>query len=147
MFLFSVNEQNSFDKVKQFETDAMKAYAKGDYRKVVYCMDRCLDEAPTCSRYKIMKGECLAFLGRYQEAQEIANSILHLDKGNAEAIYVRGVCLFYEDNIDSSFQHFQQVLRLAPDHSKAMNIYKRAKLLKKKKDEGNDAYKINKFQV
>lgn len=53
-------------------------------------MDRCLDEAPTCVKYKLTKSECLAFLGRYTEAQEIANSILHLNKGNADAIYVRG---------------------------------------------------------
>lgn len=53
-------------------------------------MDRCLDEAPTCPKYKLGKAECLAILGRYAEAQEIANSILRLDKGNADAIYVRG---------------------------------------------------------
>ncbi|KAG5892978.1 hypothetical protein JTB14_015022 [Gonioctena quinquepunctata] len=140
------NEIRSFDKLKHNETEAARSYEKNDFRKVVYCMDRCLDEAPTCCRYKLTKAECLAFLGRYQEAQEIANSILHLDKGNADAIYVRGMCLFYEDNLDSAFQHFQQVLRLAPDHHKAMNIYKRAKLLKKKKEEGNEAYKLCRFQ-
>lgn len=58
-----------------------------------------------------------------------------------------GMCLYYEDNIDSSFQHFQQVLRLAPEHTKAMNIYKKAKHLKKTKDEGNEAYKLCKFAV
>lgn len=92
------------------------------------------------------KAECLAFLGRYQEAQEISNSILHLDKGNADAIYVRGLCLFYQDNVEKAFSHFQQVLRLAPDHKKAMDIYKKAKLLKQKKEEGNDAFKNGKYQ-
>ncbi|XP_023020069.1 tetratricopeptide repeat protein 2 [Leptinotarsa decemlineata] len=140
------SEIKSLEKLKHNESEATKAYEKNDYRKVVYCMDRCLDEAPSCHRYKLTKAECLAFLGRYQEAQEIANSILHLNKGNADAIYVRGICLFYEDNLDSAFQHFQQVLRLAPDHQKAMNIYKRAKLLKKKKEEGNEAYKLCRFQ-
>lgn len=57
------------------------------------------------------------------------------------------MCLYFEDNIDSSFQHFQQVLRLAPEHAKAMNVYKKAKMLKKKKDEGNEAYKLCKFNV
>lgn len=109
-------------------------------------MDRCLDQAPTCGRYKTEKAECLAYLGRYQEAQEIANGILHVNRGNADAIYVRGVCLYYEDNIDSATSHFQQVLRLAPDHKKTMDIYKRAKLLKKKKEDGNEAYKANRFQ-
>lgn len=157
-------ELQSLEILKQYESEAQKAYDKRDYRKVVYCMDRCLDQAPTCARYKIQKAECLAYLGRYQEAQELANSILHFDKSNADAIYVRGICLFYEDNIDNATSHFQQVkrkyhtilnlkfkncfqvFRLAPDHKKAMDIYKRAKLLKRKKDDGNEAYKNCRFQ-
>ncbi|XP_045471520.1 dnaJ homolog subfamily C member 7 isoform X2 [Harmonia axyridis] len=138
-------EKKSLLKLQQFELEAQRAYEKKDFRKVVYCMDRCLDESPTCPRYKLIKAECLAFLGRYVESQEIANSILHLDKGNAEAIYVRGICLFYEDNIDSAVNYFQQVLRLAPDHAKAMELYKRAKQLKKKKEEGNEAYNAGKY--
>ncbi|KAK4880754.1 hypothetical protein RN001_008900 [Aquatica leii] len=140
------NDQKAIEIIKQYEHEAVKAYDKKDFRKVIYCMDRCLDQAPTCNRYKIKKAECLAFLGRYQEARDIVNSILHMDRGSAEAIYVRGICLFYEDNVDSAINHFQQVLRLAPDHKKAMDSYKRAKFLKKTKDEGNEAYKNCKFQ-
>ncbi|XP_050309250.1 dnaJ homolog subfamily C member 7 [Anthonomus grandis grandis] len=141
----ATNELKSIQKIKQFEEDGAKAFEGKDFRKVVYCMDRCLDEAPTCEKYKLMKAECLAYLGRYQESQEIANDILHVNKGSADAIYVRGLCLYYEDNIDKAFSHFQQVLRLAPDHSKAMEQYKRAKQLKKKKEEGNEAFKFCKF--
>merc|ERR1739840_88940 len=86
-------------------------------------------------------GECLAFLGRYGEAQEVANDILRLDNINADAIYVRGLCLYNEDNVDKAFTHFQQVLRLAPDHQRAKATYKRAKSLKQKKEEGNAAFK------
>lgn len=123
------------------------AYALKDFRKVVYCMDRCCDVATSCPKFKLMKAECLAFLGRYQEAQEIANNILHLDKQNLDAIYIRAMCLYYQGNIEKAFAHFQQVLRLAPDHTKAMEIYKRAKNLKKKKEEGNTAYKNNQFHM
>ncbi|XP_017784313.1 PREDICTED: dnaJ homolog subfamily C member 7 [Nicrophorus vespilloides] len=137
-------EMRQVEILKQYEGEALKASEKMDYRKIVYCMDRCLDQSPTCARYKITKAESLVFLGRYDEAQEIANGVLHLDKGNADAIFVRGVCLYYDDNIDSAFNHFIQVLRLAPDHNKAKDIYKRAKLLKKKKEEGNEAYKTGK---
>lgn len=115
--IFELNEENvninaemeSLKVLKQYEEEARKAYEKSDFRKVVYCMDRCLDQAPTCVRYKTQKAECLAYLGRYQEAQELVNGILHFDKSNAEAIYVRGICLFYEDNLDSAINHFQQV--------------------------------------
>lgn len=102
-------ELYSLETLKQFEAEAQKAYDKKDYRKVVYCMDRCLDQAPTCSRYKIEKAESLAFIGRYQESQELVNSILHFDRTNADAIYVRGLCLFYDDRIDSATSHFYQV--------------------------------------
>ena len=42
----------------------------------------------------------------------------------ADAMYVRGLCLYYQDNMEKAFQHFQQVLRLAPDHSKARDVYR-----------------------
>ena len=48
--------------------------------------------------------------------------------------------------IDKAFTHFQQVLKLAPDHSKAKEAFKRARQLKTKKDEGNEAFKANKFE-
>ena len=88
----------------------------------------------------------MAFLGRYKEAQEVANDLLRTDSTNIEAIYIRGLCLYYEDNIDKAFTHFQQVLKLAPDHSKAKEAFKRARQLKTKKDEGNEAFKANKFE-
>ena len=35
-------------------------------------------------------------LGRCQEAQEIANDSLRFDSFDSEAIYVRGLCLYFE---------------------------------------------------
>lgn len=92
--------------------------------QVVYYLDRGLEMAVGCTKLKVMKAECLAFLGRYQEAQELANDIVSADQTNADAIYVRGLCLYYQDSVDRAFSHFQHVLRLAPDHKKAMDIYK-----------------------
>lgn len=40
--------------------------------QVVYCMDRALALASACHRFKILKAECLALLGRYPEAQSVA---------------------------------------------------------------------------
>ena len=92
--------------------------------QALFCLDRALSISSASRHIKISRAECLAFLGRYAEAQEIANDILRLDNINAEAIYVRGLCLYNEDNVDKAFTHFQQVLKLAPDHTKAREIYK-----------------------
>lgn len=35
-------------------------------------MDRALETAAACHRFKILKAECLALLGRYPEAQSVA---------------------------------------------------------------------------
>ena len=54
----------------------------------------------------------------------VCSDLLRFDGMNVDAMYVRGLCLYYEDNMDKAFHHFQHVLRLAPDHQHAKTIYK-----------------------
>jgi len=119
------------------------AFEAKDYRKALFHVDQSLNIGVASKRLKIKKAECLAYLGRYAEAQNMANDLLRSDSMNADAMYVRGLCLYYEDFVDKAFTHFQQVLRLAPDHQRAKATYKRAKSLKQKKEEGNAAFKAN----
>ncbi|XP_026757407.1 dnaJ homolog subfamily C member 7 [Galleria mellonella] len=142
----ATSERRALESLRRLHEDAQRAMEACDYRRVVFCMDRCLDYSPSCTKAKLTKAECLAMLGRCQEAQEIANDSLRFDSLDAEAIYVRGLCLYFEDKDEQAFKHFQQVLRLAPDHKKAMETYKRAKLLKQKKEEGNEAFKMGRWQ-
>uniref|UniRef100_A0A2A4JBR3 DnaJ homolog subfamily C member 7 n=1 Tax=Heliothis virescens TaxID=7102 RepID=A0A2A4JBR3_HELVI len=140
------SERRALETLRKLHEDAQRAMEAFDYRRVVFCMDRCLDYSPSCTKAKLTKAECLAMLGRCQEAQEIANDSLRFDSFDTEAIYVRGLCLYFEDKDEQAFKHFQQVLRLAPDHKKAMETYKKAKLLKQKKEEGNEAFKMGRWQ-
>merc|ERR1719410_1593296 len=78
------------------------------------------------------------------EAKDYRKALFHVDQSmNADAMYVRGLCLYYEDFVDKAFTHFQQVLRLAPDHQRAKATYKRAKSLKQMKEDGNAAFKAS----
>lgn len=52
------------------------------------------------------------------------SDILRSDQTNADALLVRGLCFYYQDNIDRAFLHFKQVLLMAPDHVKARNIFR-----------------------
>lgn len=126
--------------LQQHLTEANNAYCAQDYEKVIHLMDRVLQHTVSCTRYELFKAESLALLKRLTGAREIADNIMRAEPTNSEAMYVRGLCFYYEDNIDKALQHFQQVLRLAPDHSKASVAYKKARLLKSKKDEGNEAF-------
>ena len=52
------------------------------------------------------------------------SDVLRFEGTNPDAIFVRGLCLYYQDNTEKAFQHFQHVLRFAPDHPKAKLVYK-----------------------
>eukprot|EP00088_Acartia_fossae_P023267 TRINITY_DN2432_c0_g1_i1.p1 TRINITY_DN2432_c0_g1~~TRINITY_DN2432_c0_g1_i1.p1 ORF type:complete len:503 (-),score=178.02 TRINITY_DN2432_c0_g1_i1:1243-2751(-) len=137
----SDQEKRNLDVLERFKEETMNSLNTKDHRRALYCLDKCLEIATHSLPLKALRAECLAFLGRYAEASEAANGVLTLDNMNADAIYVRGLCLYYEDNVDRAFSHFQQVLRFAPDHGKAKEAYKKAKQLKLKKEEGNTAFK------
>ncbi|KAL1434277.1 hypothetical protein MTO96_011911 [Rhipicephalus appendiculatus] len=139
-------ELKSAEILQHFLDEGDKAYEAQNYEKVIYCMDRALQQAVSCSKIEVLKAESLALLKRLTDARQIANNIMRAEPTNADAMYVRGLCFYYEDNIEKALQHFQQVLRLAPDHPKASAAYKKARLLKSKKDEGNEAFNKGNFQ-
>ena len=79
--------------VKQFQEAADAAYTSKDYRKVTYLMDRALSNSPASIQFLVLKAECLVYLNRYQEAQEIANDAVMKEPTNSDALFVRGMCL------------------------------------------------------
>uniref|UniRef100_A0A8C8H1D7 J domain-containing protein n=1 Tax=Oncorhynchus tshawytscha TaxID=74940 RepID=A0A8C8H1D7_ONCTS len=135
------------DSVLEYEKMAELGFEKHDFRMVVFCMDRALESASACHRFKVLKAECLAMLGRYPEAQSVASDILRMDATNGDALYVRGLCLYYEDCIDKAVQFFVQALRMAPDHEKARLACRNAKALKAKKEDGNKAFKDGNYDA
>ncbi|XP_024288930.1 dnaJ homolog subfamily C member 7 isoform X1 [Oncorhynchus tshawytscha] len=140
-------EVKNADSVLEYEKMAEIGFEKHDFRMVVFCMDRALESASACHRFKVLKAECLAMLGRYPEAQSVASDILRMDATNGDALYVRGLCLYYEDCIDKAVQFFVQALRMAPDHEKARLACRNAKALKAKKEDGNQAFKDGNYDV
>lgn len=132
--------------VKQFHEAAEIAYSNKDFRKVIYLLDRALQNSHCSTQFQILKAECLVYLNRYQEAQEIANDVVMKEQTNSDALFVRGMCLYYQDNAEKAFQHFQRVLQFSPDHQKARSFFKKAKSLQRTKTAGNDAFKAGKWQ-
>ncbi|XP_029649856.1 dnaJ homolog subfamily C member 7 isoform X1 [Octopus sinensis] len=132
--------------MQELETMAEADFVKEDYRRAVFYIDRCLNLSPNCLKFKIKKAEALAMLGRLQESHELANDVLQRDNMNADALFVRGMCLCYQDFTEKAFQHFQQVLKLVPDHQKSKELYKKAKLMMSKKEEGNQAFRMGNLE-
>ncbi|XP_055849006.1 dnaJ homolog subfamily C member 7 isoform X3 [Episyrphus balteatus] len=139
-------EQQSCQQLRQIEKTVQTQYESQSYRNVVYYLDNALKIAPACLKYKLMKAECLAFLGRTDEAVDIAVSVMKNDTTSADAIYVRGLCLYYSDNLEKGILHFERALQLDPDHQKAKTMRFKSKLLKEKKESGNVLFKSGRFR-
>lgn len=109
-------------------------------------MDTALKIANAANKYKLLKAECLAYLGRIDEASDIAVTAMKIDPSSVDAIFIRGLCLYYDDNLEKGILHFERVLQLDPDHSKAKSMRSKSKLVKDKKEKGNTLFKSGQFR-
>ncbi|CAD7078799.1 unnamed protein product [Hermetia illucens] len=139
-------EQQNCAQLRQLEEKIQSFYEKKVYRTAVFFLDNALKIAHACTRYKIMKAECLSFLGRIDEAADIAVNIMKVDTTCADAIYVRGLCLYYSDHLDKGIVHFEHALQLDPDHQKSKEWRVKSKALKDKKERGNTQFKAGKYR-
>ncbi|XP_043862281.1 dnaJ homolog subfamily C member 7-like [Drosophila santomea] len=139
-------EQAAVQKLRQLEATIQTNYDTKAYRNVVFYLDSALKLAPACLKYRLLKAECLAFLGRCDEALDIAVGVMKLDTTSADAIYVRGLCLYFTDNLDKGILHFERALTLDPDHHKSKQMRSKCKQLKEMKENGNMLFKSGRYR-
>ena len=70
----------------------------------------------------------------------IHRDVLRENSNNPEAVYLRGLGLYYQGNTDQAIKHFTHALQFDPDFSKARISLKQVRVLEAKKKEGNDAF-------
>lgn len=139
-------EIQNLKQLRTYEEKANQCYEKKDYRTCLFHIDSALKTAQACQRFKLLKAECLAMLGRMEEANDIAINIMKVDSTNCDAIYVRGLTLYYSDNLEKGILHFERTLQLDPDHKKAKMMRTKSRALKEKKEQGNECFKTGKFR-
>jgi DnaJ family protein C protein 7 len=133
-------------KLKDLVKQAENYFKLNNYSSALYTIKQAISISPASVKFNLMKAEFLAMLGRHSQAQDITKEILEFDQLNIEALYLSALSLYYQDKIEQSFQHFQTVLRLCPDHSKANIVYQKARILLLKKQQGNEAFNKGNFQ-
>lgn len=127
--------------MKDYLQAADQAFEDRQFHKAVGFLQKCLEEAPNCIPFLSKLAEAFVFTTNYSEAQAIANDLLKSDSNNATALYVKAMCYYYQDVPDRATQFFHHALRVDPDHSKSRQALKKAKLLVRKKEEGNSLYR------
>ena len=139
-------EEANVQLLETIRADTLTALQLGDDKSALYCMEKALELATHSLSLMTARAECLARNGRYKEAQEAAKDVLVSDKSNADALYVRGLCNYFEDETDEAIESFVEVLKISPNHGKAKDAKKKAELLKSKKDAGTAATKAGKLE-
>lgn len=140
------NEIQQLKQLRDYQEKAVQSYDKNDYRTCVYHMDNAIKLSPASIRYKLLKAECLAMLGRNDEANDLAINIMQADSSNSDAIFVRGLTLYYSDNLEKAILHFERCLQFDPDHKKAKAMRSKSKMIKEKKESGNELFKTGKYR-
>lgn len=138
-------ELDRVGKLKGLLEQLNKSLSKNDHRGTVYYSSLLAELCPEALRFKVIKAEGLVQQQKYQEAQSLISDVLRLDSKNPDAIYVRGLTFYYADNLDKAAEHFKQAIKLNPDHKKAASVFKKLKLFKSKKEEGNEAFQSGKI--
>jgi DnaJ family protein C protein 7 len=120
---------------------SQQLFDKGDFRACVHYLDRCLNIVPFCEKFRTFKAEALAMNGNIDEATSLSNDLIRVNNNNSDAIYIKALCLYFQDDTSRAHQFLQRVLRNDPDHKKALKLIKISKQLIRKKEEGNEAFK------
>ena len=80
------------------------------------------------------------------EAASVAMSLLRQNKNDPEALVLRGRILHAQGQSDQAIQHFRTALNCDPEFKDAIKYLRMVQKLEKTKEEGNNLFKMGKFQ-
>ncbi|XP_074097266.1 dnaJ homolog subfamily C member 7-like isoform X2 [Cotesia typhae] len=143
------NERLSVEKEKINNTTRYlnkidKLSSEKKYAEAVKYLDKLIAVSSQYVSYKMRKAEFWVLLEKYKEAEPLINDILKRNQSNLDVVYLLGRCLYYLDT-ERAIPQLKEVFRLVPDHSDGLKLYKNAKALIDKKNEGNNAFIHRKY--
>lgn len=140
-------DHSTISEIERLQGLADDCFSKKDFRSAEFHYKKALEQAPACTKYKLLQAECMARQGRLADAQSIAQDVLMKDQLDADANYIRALCLYYRDDIDKAVRMLTQILRSDPEHSKSKVVLRLARQLNQKKEEGNAAFKNHEYEA
>lgn len=128
------NERQLLEELDKHCALVHSSWLKNDWRAVIYYCNKILEISPDFTDYKVKKAEAQILHKQYGVGQKTIIDVLRADQMNVDAIYVRGLALYFMSETDKAYDHFRQALTLSPDHSKSLNYIKKIKEIKSLKE-------------
>ena len=136
LFTKEINDDlKTIDMIEKWVKDIDNLWSKKEWRAVIFNCSQILEKAPSLTDYKLKRALAMIYNKQVSAGGGLAVDVLRNDAMNVDALFVRGLALFYEDKIDKAMEHFKQALIFAPDHANSMSYFKKIKSLKQKKEE------------
>eukprot|EP01098_Paradermamoeba_levis_P006314 TRINITY_DN2623_c0_g1_i1.p1 TRINITY_DN2623_c0_g1~~TRINITY_DN2623_c0_g1_i1.p1 ORF type:complete len:497 (-),score=162.01 TRINITY_DN2623_c0_g1_i1:184-1674(-) len=104
----------------------------------VYC--------PQSDDILVMKARAFLGMGMEDTAQRLASDVMKGDPNNVGALFIKGRALSLGGNLTGAVNYYKTILTMDPDNRPARDEWKKIKTLESLKEQGNEAFKISKFQ-
>jgi DnaJ family protein C protein 7 len=100
-------------------------------------------------KWRLMRGEAYLKMGTVNslgDAQNVAMSLLRQNQADPEALVLRGRALYGQGENEKAIQHFRQAIACDPDFKDAVKYLRMVQKLDKTKEEGNNHFKMGRYQ-
>ncbi|KDE07038.1 hypothetical protein MVLG_02616 [Microbotryum lychnidis-dioicae p1A1 Lamole] len=140
------NERKKVARIQNALANVKRDLEKKDWSMVLLGIDAAAREVEETPReWRTWKVQALVGKKQYDQAAGMAADLLRANQNQPEALYYRGLCLYYAGNHPQAIAHCQQALRNDPDYVLARTLLRQVKLVDSLKDAGNEAFKMNRL--
>ncbi|GBG81390.1 hypothetical protein CBR_g32064 [Chara braunii] len=106
-----------------------------------------LHHASDCRQVRMLKGRVLLASREYAEVVAEVGRVLKGNDNDLDALLLRGKAYFLLGNHDIAIRHFQNGLRLDPEHAQLKKEYRKVKLLEKTTTQANEHFEAGKYRL
>jgi DnaJ family protein C protein 7 len=110
------------------------------------CAESALETASAATWIKVLRIRALIGAGDLDEAYSTSTMLLRAEQSNAQLLYWRSKCLYFQGLFDQAIKHLQQALRQDPDNGQYAKDIKMVRKLETLKLDGNKHFKFARWQ-
>ena len=100
-------------------------------------LQQLMQHTPANVKAQLLQVQALLGTNQVDKAKAAADTLFRADSRNTDVLYMRGLCMYRQGNIDMALKHMQSVLQSDPDYAAAGKLFKQIRAIESKKQEGN----------
>jgi len=135
----------TLEAMEEMRRSAEEALLVGRCQDSLHFASKWLDQAPYCRAAKLVKAESLLLLEDWREAGEEVQSLLKEQPMDVDALHLRALLCYYQEQWKKAEEVWKAVLKLDPDHADARVGLRKGQRLVEEKERGNAAFRVGKY--